>query len=124
MLLVIPTIQLVPLSAICRDLHAETALLPFSLNTFTGEGLPCGKGWKEFLETTLPEQRAAITRLSVYDSALEDAGFVQFLADCHGLEEFEVTKSHRAPDWSAEKKAALEKRARGLVGDQVRVKVT
>jgi hypothetical protein len=81
MYLVIPTIQLAVLSSMCRELHAETALLPFSLNTFTGEGLPCGKGWKEFLETT-------------------------------------------SPDRSAEEKAALEKRARGLVGDQVRVKVT
>jgi hypothetical protein len=124
MYLVIPTIQLAALSSMCRELHAETALLPFSLNTFTGEGLPCGKGWKEFLETTSPEQRAAISRLSVYDSALENAGFVQFLADCRRLEEFGVIKAHRAPDRSAEEKAALEKRARGLVGDQVRVKVT
>jgi hypothetical protein len=114
MYLVIPTIQLAALSSMCRELHAETALLPFSLNTFTGEGLPCGKGWKEFLETTSPEQRAAISRLSVYDSAL----------DCRRLEEFGVIKAHRAPDRSAEEKAALEKRARGLVGDQVRVKVT
>jgi hypothetical protein len=124
MYLVIPTIQLAALSSMCRELHAETALLPFSLNTFTGEGLPCGKGWKEFLETTSPEQRAVISRLSVYDSALENAGFVQFLADCRRLEEFGVIKAHRAPDRSAEEKAALEKRARGLVGDQVRVKVT
>jgi hypothetical protein len=59
----------------------------------------------------------------VYESALEDDGFVRFLSDCRGLEEFGVLKSHRAPERSADEKAALEKQARGLVGDKVCVTV-
>lgn len=117
-----PTPLLSALSATCSQLRAETALQKFSGNLFY---ISCYSKHitSRFLQRLSSEQRAAIPRLSVEETALEDPFFVQFLAGCDGLEEIAVTKPWQTPDRTAEEQAALEKLVRDVVGDQVRVRV-
>ena len=65
-----------------------------------------------------------MSRLFIEDTALEYPCFLQFLADCRGLEELVVNKKWWMPVRSAEGRAALEKQVRNIVGDRVEVRVT
>ena len=117
-----PTIHLTALSATCRKLHADTALLPFRWNTFSGEGVLYGESWVKFLRTTSLEQRAAISRWSVHESTLEDAEFLRFLSDCRGLESLIIhSSSCEDPYLSMERRAALERLVHDKVGIHVEI---
>ena len=117
-----PTPLLSALSATCSQLRGETALQQFRGNLFyifRYSELVTSR----FLQRLSSAQRAAIPRLSVEDTALEDPFFMQFLAGCGGLEEIAVTKPWQTPDRTAEEQAALEKTVRDVVGDKVHVRV-
>lgn len=117
-----PTRLLSAVSATCSQLRAETALQQFRGNLF----YICAYSKEitsRFLQRLSSEQRAAIPRISVEDTAFKDPLFVQFLAGCDGLEQIAVTMSRETLDRTAEEQAALEKLVRDVVGDQVRVRV-
>lgn len=78
----VPTIQLFTLSSICRQLHAETALLPFHQYSMI---LANTRASLTRLGQMSREQRAAIVQIDLRSSVLEDENLESFLADCHGL---------------------------------------
>jgi len=48
---------------VCRQVHAETCLLPYSGNTFSPDDMGCFNVW---LKRRLPEQLAALRRLELW----------------------------------------------------------
>ncbi|KAF2996838.1 hypothetical protein E8E13_003511 [Curvularia kusanoi] len=119
-----PLIKLFALGSTCRQLHGETALLPFRLCAMD-YGRLYSVAVFEWLGRLSGEQRAAITEMKMPVSALENPDIKDLLSTCHDLKCVKVYFSYfslpRDKDMSKRRMKELLKLVESSFSDHIEV---
>lgn len=87
-------VDLTALSSVCRQLHSETALMPFSLNVWSFAGSWDEEAAGRCLQVSTARQRAAVRWLEVDCWARLDVKFARLLRGYGGLQSVAMVCKH------------------------------